>query len=122
MEQISVGMPDAEPADVDREVSDRDEIEIAGENARVVHLPGHTPGSIGISMPKSRVLFTGDASATLSGQPVLGHFNIDPTQARRSFARLSDLDFEIACFGHGPPHLKDASFAFRREAERLART
>ena len=121
MEQVSAGMPDAEPADVDQEVSG-DEIEIAGENARVVHLPGHTPGSIGVFMPKSRVLFTGDASASLSRRPVLGYFNIDPTQARRSFARLADLNFEIACFGHGPPLLRAASFAFRREAERLART
>jgi glyoxylase-like metal-dependent hydrolase (beta-lactamase superfamily II) len=122
MEQISGSMPDAEPAGVDQELSDGDEIEIAGENARVIQIPGHTPGSIGIFMPKSRILFTGDAAASLSGKPVVGYFNIDPPQARRSFARLADLDFKIACFGHGPPLLKDASFAFRREAERLART
>jgi len=120
MEQISAGMPDSDPADVDQELSDGDEIEIAGENARVVHLPGHTPGSIGVFMPKSRILFTGDAAASLSGRPVPGYFNIEPAQARRSFASLTDLDFEIACFGHGPPLLKDASLAFRREAERLA--
>ena len=122
MEQISADMPDAEAVDVDQELRDGDEIEIADENARVVHLPGHTPGSIGVFMPKSRVLFTGDAAASVSGQSVVGYFNIDPTRARGSFARLADLDFEIACFGHGPPLLKDASLAFRREAERLSRT
>jgi len=122
MEQVSAGMPDAEPAGVDQELHDGDEIEIAGETARVLHLPGHTPGSIGIFMPKSRVLFTGDAAASLSGQPVVGYFNIDPARASRSFASLAELDFEIACFGHGPPLLKGASLAFRREAGRLSRT
>lgn len=66
MEQLSAGMPDAEPAGVDQELHDGDEIEIAGETARVLHLPGHTPGSIGVFMPKSRVLFTGDAAASLA--------------------------------------------------------
>ena len=121
LEQVSAGMPDAEPASVDQELSDGDEIEIGGENARVVQLPGHTPGSVGIFMPKSRVLFTGDAAASLSRHAVVGYFNIDPAQAQRSFASLAELDFEIACFGHGPPLLKDASLAFRREAERLSR-
>ena len=120
LEQVSAGMPDAEPAGIDQELSDGDEIEISGENARVIHLPGHTPGSIGIFMPKSRAFFTGDAVASLSGRALVGYFNIDPAQARRSFASLADLEFEIACFGHGPPLLKNASLAFRREIERLS--
>ena len=120
-EHITTGIPDAAPAVVDRELEDGDEIEIGGESARVVHLPGHTPGSIGVFMPRRRALFTGDAVASLSERPVLGFFNIDPDEARRSFARLAELDFEIACFGHGRPLLKDAALALRREAERLAR-
>jgi hypothetical protein len=42
-------------------------------------------------------------------------------EARRSFGTLADLDFEIACFGHGPPLLKAASVAFRREMEQVSR-
>ena len=119
-EQVTKGMPAAEPVSVDRELEDGDVVEIGGEYARVVHLPGHTPGSIGVFMPRRRVLFTGDAVASLAGRPVLGFFNVDPDVARRSFARLAELDFETACFGHGPPLLKDAALALRREAERLA--
>ncbi len=122
VEQLSGSIPDAEPAEVDAELEDGDEIEIGGEGAKVIHLPGHTPGSIGLFLPATRVLFTGDAAASLSGRPVTGFFNIEPDEARRSFAKLSEVEFEMACFGHGAPLLKRASLAFRREAERLALT
>jgi glyoxylase-like metal-dependent hydrolase (beta-lactamase superfamily II) len=121
LEHVSQGMPDAEPAGIDQQLGDGDEIEIAGEKAQVIHLPGHTPGSIGIYMPRSRALFTGDAAASLPGRVTLGYFNVDPVEARRSFGTLADLDFEIACFGHGPPLLKAASVAFRREMEQVSR-
>jgi glyoxylase-like metal-dependent hydrolase (beta-lactamase superfamily II) len=118
--QMGATIPDAPPATIDREVTDADEIEIAGHLARVIHLPGHTPGSIGLFIPPVRTLFTGDAVAALGERPFLGFFNIQRAAAARSFARLAEIDFEIACFGHGPPLLKDAAYAFRRTVERLA--
>ena len=59
------------PVAVDRELSDGDEID-ALDGLRVVHTPGHTPGSICLFSPKRRLLFTGDAIATPSvfGRPL----------------------------------------------------
>ncbi len=106
------------PARVDRELADGDEIDLEG-GARVVHVPGHTPGSIALYVPKRRLLFAGDAAASVDGKPIVGVFNLDNEQARASFRNLAELDFEVACFGHGAPLDKEASLAFRRLAERL---
>jgi glyoxylase-like metal-dependent hydrolase (beta-lactamase superfamily II) len=99
-DQIAGNMPPAPPARVDRELNAGDIIDI-GDPAVVVHAPGHTPGSIAIWVESRRLLFTGDAAASL-GRPIVGVFNIDPAQARESFKRLADVDCETACFGHGP--------------------
>jgi glyoxylase-like metal-dependent hydrolase (beta-lactamase superfamily II) len=50
----------------------------------VVHAPGHTPGSIGIHLPRHGVLFTGDAVARVD-RLVLGVLNVDRAQAMASF-------------------------------------
>ncbi len=115
---LSKGVPDAPPARIDRVLRDGDEIELAGAS-RVVHVPGHTPGSIALHIPSRRILLTGDAVASLDGRPIVGAFNVDPEQAKESFRRLSEIDFEIACFGHGRPLMGEASLAFRRVAEKL---
>jgi glyoxylase-like metal-dependent hydrolase (beta-lactamase superfamily II) len=106
---------------VDREVTDGDEIDLDG-GARIVHAPGHTAGSIAVFLPARRLIFTGDAAANVFGlRPTIGMFTEDTPQARASFAKLAQLDFDVALFGHGEPMHKDASLAFRRLAEKLAR-
>jgi hypothetical protein len=42
----------------------------------------------------------------------LGYEDLD--EGRRSLRKLSALDFQGACFGHGKPILKDAALEFRR--------
>jgi glyoxylase-like metal-dependent hydrolase (beta-lactamase superfamily II) len=116
-EQLATGIPDAPPAAVHRELQDGDSLDI-GKGALVVHVPGHTPGSIALYLPAEHLLFTGDAAASL-GQPIVGVFNVDPAQAKDSFRRLSALDFDAAAFGHGPPITEAAAQTFRRAAERL---
>jgi glyoxylase-like metal-dependent hydrolase (beta-lactamase superfamily II) len=107
---------------VDRELRDGDEIDLDG-GARVVHTPGHTPGSVALYLPSKRLLFTGDAAANAFGlgppSGPFGLFNDDHAQARESFRKLAQLDFDVACFGHGKPLDKDASLAFRRAAEKV---
>jgi glyoxylase-like metal-dependent hydrolase (beta-lactamase superfamily II) len=114
----TLDIPEADPAVVHRELEDGEEIDLDG-GARVIHVPGHTPGSIAIHVPRTRTLFTGDAVAAVGSRPFLGFFNVDGEQARESVRHLADLDFDIGCFGHGPPLTKDASLAFRRLAETL---
>ncbi len=112
----------AAPARVDRELSDGDEIDLDG-GARVLHVPGHTPGSIAIHLPGRRLLFAGDAAVNAMGlgppSGPFGLFNADREHARASFRKLAELEFDVACFGHGKPLNREASLVFRRAAEKL---
>jgi len=103
-------VPDAPPVRVDREVTDGDPLP---GGAVVVGVPGHTPGSIAVHLPRERVLFTGDTIArTPDGRVVLGVFNVDRARARASATKQAELDVAVACFGHGEP-LEDASAVLR---------
>jgi glyoxylase-like metal-dependent hydrolase (beta-lactamase superfamily II) len=118
-ERAKQAVPPAPPARVDRELSDGDEIDLDG-GAQAVHAPGHTAGSIAIFVPKRRLLFLGDAAARMpEGQLIVGVFNVDPEQARASFHKLAQLNFDAAFFGHGAPLDREASLKFRRVAEKL---
>ena len=84
-------------------------------------VPGHTPGSVAIHLPRHQVLFTGDAAArTPDGRVIVGVFNVDRAQAAVSFRRLSELTVAVACFGHGHPLTHDAAAALRAAAGRPA--
>lgn len=116
------GVRPAPAARVDRELADGDEVDLDG-GAKVLHVPGHTAGSIALYLPKRKLLFAGDAAVNTLGlgppSGPFGVFNEERTALVESFRRLAELDFEVACFGHGKPLDKDASLAFRRAAEKL---
>jgi glyoxylase-like metal-dependent hydrolase (beta-lactamase superfamily II) len=109
-------------AAVDRELADGDEIDLDG-GAKVMHVPGHTMGSIALYLPARKLLFSGDAAQSAFGlgppSGPFGMFNEDRVAAAASFRKLAELDFDVACFGHGRPLDRDASLAFRRAAEKL---
>ncbi|WNI26282.1 MBL fold metallo-hydrolase [Streptomyces sp. ITFR-16] len=109
-------VPVAPPTRVDTELSDGMVLPFGG-GARVVHSPGHTPGSIGIHLPDHGVLFTGDCVASVE-QVMLGVFNIDRAQAVASFRRLAALEAATVCFGHGDPLTADAASVMRASADR----
>jgi len=115
------GAQPAKPARVDRKLHDGDEIELDG-GARVIHVPGHTAGSIAVYVPGRRLLFAGDAAMNVLGVGApsgpFGMFNEDASQVKESFRKLAALDFDVACFGHGKPLDRDASREFRLYAER----
>lgn len=120
MEQMQGGgLSDAEPARVDRELEDGDTVRLGADEALVVHVPGHTEGSIALYVASRGLLFTGDAAAAMGQRPIVGVFNTDPRRARQSFQRLAELEFKAACFGHGPPIPSGAGRLMRRVAEFL---
>ena len=91
------------PPRIDREIGDGDELGF-GDGAVAVAVPGHTPGSIALYLPRHQVLFTGDAAARSPGGTVArGVFNVNRAQAAASLRRLASLDATVACFGHGEP-------------------
>jgi glyoxylase-like metal-dependent hydrolase (beta-lactamase superfamily II) len=109
-------IPPAEPCPVHREVEEGDVLDIGG-GAAVVHVPGHTDGSIALHLPGPGVLFTGDLAANVGGRTMPGVFNTDPALALASFHRLAALPVETAVFGHGDPIAEGASAALRAAAE-----
>lgn len=103
------------------ELNDGDVLGFGG-GARVVHVPGHTNGSIALHLPRYGVLFTGDAVAAspVDGTVMPGVFNLDRARTIASFRRLAALDAEVACFGHGDPVIGGAGAALRRSADKYA--
>lgn len=68
---------------------------------RVLHLPGHSPGSIGLLDETRGVLFSGDA--IYDGQLVDDLPGCDKDQYRKTMQRLRELDISMAYGGHGTP-------------------
>lgn len=79
--------------------------------ARVVHTPGHTPGSVCLHLPRLGVLLTGD---TLLGHrrwlsrplPLPGY---DWGRYSESLRVVAGLEFDVLCGGHGIPIVGGAS-------------
>jgi glyoxylase-like metal-dependent hydrolase (beta-lactamase superfamily II) len=101
-------------------VSDGDVLDFGG-GAQVIHVPGHTEGSIALFLPDEAVLFTGDtvAASPVDGAVIPGVLNLNLPQLLDSFHRLAALDADVACFGHGDPVVGQASRALRAAAARI---
>jgi glyoxylase-like metal-dependent hydrolase (beta-lactamase superfamily II) len=74
----------------------------------IIHLPGHSPGSVAIYVPSLKALFVGDALTTrhvLTGVegPQPAPFTLDSAKALESLSRLENLDVDWVLPGHGPP-------------------
>ncbi|MCM1022025.1 MAG: MBL fold metallo-hydrolase [Muribaculaceae bacterium] len=55
------GMPfNPDAVTIDIELSDGEIIDFCGEKATIFSVPGHSPGSIAIYLPESKLVFTGD--------------------------------------------------------------
>ena len=115
---ITPHVPPAPPSPVHRELVDGDTLGW-GQEARIVHVPGHTAGSVAVHLPAAKALFTGDTIASHEGAAILGIFNVDREQSIASFRRQAALDIETACFGHGDPIVQGAGDALRATAADL---
>ncbi|WP_066902231.1 MBL fold metallo-hydrolase [Mycolicibacterium houstonense] len=93
---------------VDRSVGDGDVLDFAG-GARVIGVPGHTPGSIALYLPAADALLTGDVVAEFNGQVILGVFNTDRSELADSVSKLAATGAQRAGFGHGEAILTDAA-------------
>ena len=96
-------------------IVDGDEIPALG-GLRVIHTPGHTPGSICLYSPARRLVIVGDILQRLRGVVSLPNyvFTDDMGEARRSIARLAELDIETILFSHYPAVREGARDALRR--------
>ncbi|RLP79412.1 MBL fold metallo-hydrolase [Mycetocola lacteus] len=102
-------VPPAGPAcRVDLTVVDGSVINIAG-GAHVLLTPGHTQGSIALHLPALDTVLTGDTVAEFGGEVILGVFNVNRAETRRSANRIAATGASIAGFGHGEAVLHAAS-------------
>ena len=99
-------------------LDDGDTLPLLG-GARVIHTPGHTPGSISLHFPTEGVLLVGDAVQRVGSRLTLPSrwFSSDMTAAKESVRKLAELDFDTICFSHFQPMRKEARAALRSLAE-----
>jgi glyoxylase-like metal-dependent hydrolase (beta-lactamase superfamily II) len=94
------------------DLADGERLDVPGA-PRVIHLPGHTPGSCAILLEDRELLFTGDAIVTLdvvrgprgqSGpQIVRGPHTEDAARALESLDVLAGTNARVVLPGHGDP-------------------
>jgi glyoxylase-like metal-dependent hydrolase (beta-lactamase superfamily II) len=88
-------------------------------NPEIIHIPGHSPGSIAIFVASVKALFVGDALTTrhvLTGVegPQPAPFTLDREMANESLGRLESLDVNWVLPGHGPPWQGSSAEVVRR--------
>ncbi len=73
-----------------------------GLDARILHLPGHSMGSIGVLTAEGQ-FFCGDLLATKDGRPIRGALVDDAGEMDASIQRLKNLHIKMVYPGHGRP-------------------
>jgi glyoxylase-like metal-dependent hydrolase (beta-lactamase superfamily II) len=107
------------PAEVDKLINDSEKLPMLG-GIKILHTPGHTPGSISLFVPQEKLVIVGDLLThrfRLSMPSRL--FTVDIGQEVNSIKKLAGLDFNIIAFGHGKPILHEAHQAVAHLAEKL---
>ncbi len=108
-----------EPVAVDTLVNDGDELPILG-GVKILHTPGHTPGSICLYLQNQKLLIAGDLLAHRLGLKLPSRsFTADIAQEIQSVNRVACLEFDVICFGHGSPIMHDAHQVVTDFADRL---
>jgi glyoxylase-like metal-dependent hydrolase (beta-lactamase superfamily II) len=98
----------------DRLLKEGDIIDVLG-GLEVLHMPGHSEGSICLYGGRRTILFSGDLvrneNGILEGPPP--HFTPDTHAASRSLRRVHGLDFDLLLPGHGEVITGGAGERFR---------
>ena len=98
--------------------ADGETLDLPG-SPRIIHTPGHTPGSVAVHVPAVDALFVGDAMTTrnvLTGErgPRPAPFTLDPEGASVSLAKLEAVQATWVLPGHGPPWQGGVAEAIRQ--------
>jgi glyoxylase-like metal-dependent hydrolase (beta-lactamase superfamily II) len=120
MRLVAAIMPPPEPVPVDEALTADGPISVPGFTA--IHTPGHTRGHMSFLLDRGGgVLFAGDAAAGRRNGRIRRSPRMvteDRAAELASIARLGDLSFESAAFGHGRAISHEAAQRFREFAAR----
>lgn len=84
-------------------VKDGDDLSQYGLEAKVISIPGHSKGSIGV-LTADAALFCGDLLVN-TDKPALGSIIDDPAAAQESLQKLVSMDIGTVYPGHGKPFI-----------------
>lgn len=100
------------PAPLTTLLTEGDSLDLGNARLRVLHLPGHSPGSIGLLDERDGLFFSGDA--IYRGGLVDDVPGADRAVYRRTMERLARLEVAVAHGGHGASMDRDAMQAIAR--------
>jgi len=85
---------------VDRKLNGEENLELGGINWEVMHVPGHSPGSIGLYNRERKILIPGDV---VYADYAIGRFDLhgaSGAEHKKSLFRLAELEVDILLPGH----------------------
>jgi len=97
-----LGLPEVKSAQI-RPLKDNELLKFPNFSLRILHTPGHCPGSICIYLEEKKFLFSGDTVFPDLMLPNLSLPRSDPSLLLQSYERLSKLKIEKFFPGHGEP-------------------
>lgn len=114
------GVKKVSGSDVDRVVKGGEVLPDCG-GIRILHTPGHTPGSISLYLPRAKTLIAGDAILSAGEHliPSPHYLCSDPEQAQNTVVQLinMNLDIQRVLVGHGDDVYKDGGRRLHRIVE-----
>jgi cyclase len=96
---LTVQSADLHPGTPELAVSDSLYLHCPDREIRIIHLGGHTPGTLVVHLPQERVLFSGDI-VVCEQHPFMGHANSQ--QWMQALDRIRTMDVDTIVPGHGP--------------------
>lgn len=105
------------PPQACKPIADGDTISLGDRDLTALHLPGHSPGSIGLFDPIEGALFSGDVVYDLTpGEELLDGINgAEVVDYVDSLERIADLAITVVYPGHGDPFGRDRLLTLIRE-------
>ena len=93
------------PAPLTGYLDEGDVLDMGDRAFQILHLPGHSPGSIGLWEMKTKTLFSGDA--LYDGELLDNHYHSEPEVYHQTLRRIQSLGAETFHAGHFPSFGKE---------------
>jgi len=88
------------PAPLSGYLDEGDVVDLGDKTYQVLHLPGHSPGSIGLLDTQEKTLFSGDA--LYDGELLDNLYHSDVNRYQQTLDRIESIDIDVFHAGHYP--------------------